>query len=344
MVVAADGLRTEAKNLIDHVGSLEAVFKACDGWWLGVVVAVIREGGKEEKAKDHSIHGLQQKLEAKGKGRKRKKADGDKKGGSCAAPPLGIKVGQGDGGKEGDPAEVDGKEAGPVIKARVAWVANEYDKKLQCRLQLPMVRICPRGSQDGLSDIISREYFLYEEPAPHVIKWNGTRKMHQHSVKKLRDYLPKDLPTIVQGQGQGQVRDPAQLALGFNHAGVYVGTHEAPVGGKDKELFDATRDEILGFKWKIQEVEDPNATEYEVVALRRASGKLFAVVKTMDGDVQHDHILETIHYRIFKHGLGEGFTIRLPLMMQWPKFSRSILILDPQVVRANAQYYERIVG
>lgn len=338
IVVGASGLQ-EATNLIARVGSLEAVMKGCEGWWMGVVEKVIRADGSEVTPVDLTAHVLKRRgLEAMGKGRKRHKSDGDKKG--RAAPTVDNTVSLEDCG--GDD-KTEGDAAGPaVVKARVRWLAAEQGGRggqPVCNGLLPMRSL-------EVADVISREHILYEQQAPEDIRWTVKERLYAPSLRKIRDALPKGLaPSSFPGQQQVCAVGPAQDDTGYNHAGVYVGTNDPPMGEEEQQRWHATLDEVAGFNWSLpREVEDPDPPVFEVVGLRRADGKIFATVETSQGDTQHDHTLESIRRRIFNHVVAERVGILLPLMMQWRMLRRSILILDPHIIAGNAKYYERIAG
>lgn len=342
VAVSASGLH-EAANLIARIGSLEAVVKSCEGWWIGIVEKVFREDGSEEVPMDLDLHVLKRRgLEALSKGRKRKrqkKADGGKKADECGAS-MGDKALQ--EGTEGEDEVEVGDIRGPVVKAEIRWLGGARgDDTLRCAGALSMHPL-------DVTDTISRIHFLYEQREPHDIKWTtgSLRRLYKPSLNKILACLPKGLTARRDpGNQQEQVRAPAEVTPGYNHAGVHVGTNEPACGEEDEERWRATSEEVVGFKWKIQsEPEDPDPPEHMVVGLRRASGKIFAVVETDQGDRQQDHTLESIRRRIFNRLVAEPSVTPLPLMMQWRKLRHSILILDTTLIAENAKYFERVAG
>ena len=336
-MVGASGLK-EATSLIARVGSLEAVLKGCEGWWIGVVEKVVLEDGSEVEPTDLGMHVLKRRgLEAMGKG-KRRKSDGDKKG--SALPTVDTTMSHKDGG--GDDKTVGDDTEPAVVKARVRWLAADQGGsggQLVCNGLLPMKSL-------EVNDIISREHILYEQQEPQDIKWTVNGRLHAPSLKKILQALPKGLSTSsFPGQQQVCTVGPAQDATGYNHAGVHVGTNDPVSGEVEQRRWQATLDEVVGFKWSLpREAEDPDPPVHEVVGLRRAHSKIFATVETTQGDHQHDHTLESIRRRIFYLVVGERVGIPLPLMMQWRMLRHSILILDTQIIAANAKYYERVAG
>lgn len=341
VLVGPSGLH-EASNLIARMGSLEAVMRSCEGWWIGLVEKVIREDGSEEVPLDLTLHSLKrQGLDAMGKGRKKKKSD-DGKDGACPPPsPKGTQVGQ-----RGEPMEVDSNGAGPVIKARVRWLGSKNPRardQLACMGRLPMVPL-------EVTDTISREYILYEQRKPQDIKWTIKRVLYAHSLRGIIDHLPKGLTSSTfTGQQQGQEGGPTVVTMGYNHAGVHVGTNLPALGEEEEKRWRATQEEVCGFKWSLPpQGDDPAPPVYEVVGLRRDSnGLMFGVVETSDGDYQLDHRLPVLRKRMFEHAMNalrDHTKASLPLMMQWRKIRSSTLILDPYIIAANATYYEMVTG
>ena len=76
---------------------------------------------------------------------------------------------------------------------------------------------------------------------------------------------------------------------------------------------------------------------------------MWATVRTSNGDIQHDHLLEDVRERKFEDHLGKvvrarAFRKKPPLMLSWSAFATSTATIDVEVVASNMDYYLRWLG
>jgi hypothetical protein len=211
----------------------------------------------------------------------------------------------------------------------------------------------------GISDDVPRSMIFYEEQAPGAVKRKVDGHLYKPSLQRITAAAPKVVSDSVRSRGRGQddaqdlpdtnttsTQDlPAPIRAHTNHAGFYV--DNLPAQPAEQEQWRATLEEVCGFTWKQDDQlgADPPLL-YEVTAIRRWNGRLWAVVKTSNGDMQHDHLLSDVRRRMFAERVekvhrSQGFAGPLPLMLSWEAFFESTLAMDVDLVATNLGYYRR---
>lgn len=189
---------------------------------------------------------------------------------------------------------------------------------------------------------------MYEEQDLHHIRFRVNGVLHKHSIDRITQALPKVLPSAPlkeeeeDGAQAGELLEVAPRQ-GYNHAGVFVGGNDLPSSEGEQRRFKATAEEVCGFQWSADpEPEEPDTPTFKVVGLRRDGDQTYCVVQTSHGDRQQDHPLDIVRRRIF-YSFMDDAKDRLPFMMEWPRFRRSSLILDPTIVLGNTLHYEKVM-
>ena len=302
----------------------------------------MRADGSEEEPADFSARAVEKmSLERLGKGRRKKKklATTDKEEGDDKTTAGGIAQ------ASSNPVEAADDSSPPITKARVMWMGLENVHDGDGRVPL-----CCKPSKEmrslGITDVISRSHLVYEEEDHLHIRFTTKGLLYKPSVERIRKALPKILPRMpCQDDDDAEDGDLAQVEpdQGYNHAGIYVGGNDVPGTAGDQDRWDATFEEVGGFRWSADpEPEEPEPPTFEVVGLRRARGQVFCIVRTCQGDKQQDHPLEIVRRRIYD-SVMENVKSQVPFMMQWPRLRDSSLILDPTIILANALHYEKVM-
>ena len=322
---------------------MDQLLNACDGWWLASVLTVIREDGGEEVPADFTTRTIERRgLESLGKGQKKKRKTEEKDEG---APEC-----EKDAGSSAKPADRRADAADeapgarpPITKVRVVWLGLKNSREGEG--QVPFYCKASKGmAYLEVDDVISRRHIVYEEEDLHQIKFKNNGALHKLSLDRITKALPTVMPSVPSQEQEKDVGEVVEVAprQGYNHAGVYVGTNDLPSSDEDGRE-EATFKEVCGYQWSADpEPEEPEAPTFTVEALRRVGGQVYCVVRTSQGETQQDHTLESVRRRIF-YSIMDDIRGQLPFMMQWPRFRRSSLILDPTIILANALYYEKVM-
>lgn len=335
VVVGRPGLRASSNLRAQFEGKQEELMASCQGWWLGRIVAVVDHQGEHQPPS----HAQLMYEEARQTAVKRARRTGAGRGGGAAG---GGEAGAARASTTATAAVVgDGTEAGPrVHQVKVEWLGqiDVTSHKLSCWKDEPIVSL-------GVCDVVKRDCILYEEASPGVIRFNKNLALNKASLGKIEAAIPRQYLTSPSQQGHQALEGPTPATnTTYNHAGVAIKPNEGPRDADERAMWEAAVEEVRGFEWTgPKTAEDPEPPTHRVADIRRADGKMFAVVTTSHGDVQYDHALADVRKRMFRTRVVKSVK-SLPYMMQWRNLEGSGLTLDLACILENALMYHDIMG